>query len=168
MVSTMKPITRIFILCCFLVVLACRKPAEYPLEPVIAYDTLRILQLSNPIAGQLTDSVVVDIDFTDGDGNLGVAKDAPIDDTTNYNFFYTPYRLQMGKWVKVYDLYSKIPNLNSTGKTVPLKGKISAHITDAYFLFRKRDTIRVDIYVKDNAGNVSNTVSTEPMLGLQN
>lgn len=146
---------------------SCRKPAEYPLEPIIAYDTLRVLQYTNPIAGQITDSVVIDVDFTDGDGNLGVAKNAAKDDTTNYNFFYTPYRLQKGKWVKVIELYSKIPNLNSTPKAVPLKGTISADITDAFYLFRKRDTMRVEIYVKDNAGNISNTVTSQLFSGLQ-
>lgn len=164
----MKTVTFLSVLAFIICLNSCKKQEEYPLEPILSYDTIRVLKYSNPIAGQITDSVIIDIDFTDGDGNLGVAVNANPNDSTNYNFFYTPYQLVKGKWKKVYDLYTKIPNLNSSGKATPLKGKISADITDAFYLYRKRDTMRVDVYVKDNAGNKSNVVSSGLFYGLQN
>jgi DUF4097 and DUF4098 domain-containing protein YvlB len=127
-----------------------------------------VLQFSNPIAGQITDSVVIDVDFTDGDGNIGVAVDAKANDTSNYNFFYTPYILVKGQWKKIFELYTKIPNLNSSGKAKPLRGKMSADITDAFYLYKKKDTMRVEIYVKDNACNKSNVVTSSLFSGLQN
>jgi DUF4097 and DUF4098 domain-containing protein YvlB len=164
----MKTIYFLILILSLAILNSCKKQVEYPLEPILVYDTIRVLQFSNPIAGQITDSVVIDVDFTDGDGNIGVAVDAKANDTSNYNFFYTPYILVKGKWEKIFELYTKIPNLNSSGKATPLRGKISADITDAFYLYKKKDTMRVEIYVKDNAGNKSNVVTSSLFSGLQN
>jgi hypothetical protein len=51
---------------------ACFEPPEYPDEPVIKFDGLLFRDLPNPSDA---DSLVISLDFTDGDGDMGIDSD---------------------------------------------------------------------------------------------
>ena len=51
-----------FIVICFALVLSsCLKPQEFPLEPIIEFNSFSVMR----------DSAVLTISFTDGDGDIG-------------------------------------------------------------------------------------------------
>ena len=154
---------------------SCNKEIEYPNEPVIEFVSIdTTLKYFRPI-GSVKDSVEVTLNFTDGDGDLGLPKDST-NNVRTANFFYTPFYKKNGVWTELKalppfpqgPLYAWIPTLNKTGKNKALKGIIKIAVSEAFSNNSKKDTMRLEIYVKDNAGNKSNVITTSEVRGLQN
>jgi hypothetical protein len=135
----------------------------YPDEPVVDYQSFGLFisvdALGNTtLIGQLT------FDFTDGDGNLGLAplvdtSDLNVPDTVKYNFFLHLYDLQGYDFVEIPDedggvLKYRIPYLDKQ----PLSGTMDLQIS---YPVIKYDTIYYTFYIFDRDYNRSNIDSTD-------
>ncbi len=135
----------------------------YPDEPVVDYQSfglfISIDALGNTtLMGQLT------FDFTDGDGNLGLAplvdtSDLNVPDTVKYNFFLHLYDLQGYDFVEIPEedggvLKYRIPYLDKQ----PLSGTMDLQIS---YPVIKYDTIYYTFYIYDRDYNRSNIDTTD-------
>lgn len=141
----------------------CLEPASYPDEPVISFKSLT----PNGTAA------VLKVDFTDGDGNIGLDQD----DTTgvfcpdtcqfHYNLFLEYYELQDGEWTLIeldpeagqIPFYYRVPNIQPSGQNPALNGEISIDMP-SYYLFSDYDTLRFEIQLFDRDLNGSNIETT--------
>lgn len=142
---------------------ACLEPASYPPEPRISFSALE------PSGEQ----AVLRIDFTDGDGDIGLDQG----DTTgvfcpdtcrfHYNLFLEYYELQNGEWVHIeldpeagqVPFYYRVPRVEPSGQNPALNGEIKLDMP-AYFLITGFDTARFEIQLVDRSLNESNVVTT--------
>lgn len=144
----------------------CVKQEHYPDEPQIEF--LNFYTLFD--TGQYAVKGVLNISFTDGNGDLGLnANDTyPPFDTGSpyyYNYIITYFEKQQGVFVKV-DLEPpfsyRIPVLNREFPGKPIKGMISDTLElNPHPLF---DTIRLEAYLYDRALNKSNVISTPEII----
>lgn len=145
----MRPATLFLILTIFFG--SCIKQPSYPPEPEIEFKSVSATQI---VPG--TDSLVVEIGFQDGDGDLGV-KDGDstlnaflIDNRTGFPYSY------------------QIPFVNPRGNSKSISGTI--WITVDPFALNCRpnrpnfDTISYEVYIVDRAGNESNRVQTPDII----
>jgi hypothetical protein len=135
----------------------CTKEDTYPVTPEITFGSLE--KLAN-LSGK--DSLVLTFGFTDGDGDIGTPKH----DTLNRDVFLTMYELRNGTYVKYDDPFGvfnyRIPFMVPRGNNESLKGDIVIAVD--YNIFQSNDTIYYDLYMKDRAGHVSNTISTSSIV----
>ncbi|HNQ11613.1 MAG TPA: hypothetical protein PKH65_04915 [Bacteroidia bacterium] len=109
---------------------------------------IKLISVSPTLIKEFSDSIVFRIEYTDGDGNLGV-NDPNID-----NLFLVDNRIPL--------TYSfRIQQLSPTGSNISIKGDIvltlnNTVITDS----SSSQIVSYSIYVKDQSGNTSNTVTT--------
>ncbi|MDF1575111.1 MAG: hypothetical protein P1P86_07980 [Bacteroidales bacterium] len=155
---------RFILFSALLLVLSCNEiDPVYPDEPVVDYQGFGLFisvdALGNrTLVGQLT------FEFTDGDGNLGLAPltdttDLNLPDTVKYNFFLQLYDLQGYDYVQIPDddgglLKYRIPYLDKQ----PLSGTMDLEI--AYPVI-KYDTIYYTFWIFDRDFNRSNTDTTD-------
>lgn len=148
-----------------LVLGSCLKAEEYPLEPVIKYESFSVMN----------DSASLVISFTDGDGDIGLNESDTTGDFSPSNFFH--YNLfveyyekdDMLGWVKgktlagddIVFLY-RIPYLTPNGKNKALKGEIEVTIEPTYYnpFSSESDTIKYVISLADRSLKVSNEVES--------
>lgn len=166
---------------------SCLTEPNFSNVPEISHNNLRIITTQTPDAlGNITlrDSVILSINFQDGDGDLGV---------TEKEFAGTTVTSPSLKGVKIYDLKLYVqkngtfkessPSIPLSGsgyipfrfktstKSGPIEGVIDYSMTFNYknfsyipLLTGKKDTIRFDVWIKDRALNTSNVVQTPPII----
>lgn len=122
---------------------SCIKPPAYPIEPVITFDSISATNVTQ------ADSVKIKIDFTDGDGDMGVKQGE-----TTPNFFMVDSRKGF-----IYNFL--IPYVEPKGNVKAISGNFvytnpGITLTPGHLI----DTLHYDIYIYDRAGHKSNIVST--------
>lgn len=145
----------------------CAEAPTYPIEPVIEFQSLNrteILQSRNNISK--IDTLIITFSFTDGDGDLG--------DQDSINIFMTDSRDGFTHSFKV----NPIPQLGSgDGIAGDIAIKLTNSPTTKYFCCTFPNTnltciaseeFPVDemyytIQIRDRAGNLSNTIRTDPI-----
>lgn len=148
---------------------SCLKDTDFPDEPVIEYKSVE----------QLNDELVLNFDFTDGDGNFGLEQGdslAPFDVAPfNYNLILTYFEKQEGVWQRFGNdfpvfspfysdaLFSQIvPWVKPTGQNQTQEGTISYSIVSPYYNFESSyDTCRFEFYIFDRDLNKSNVEVTD-------
>ncbi len=153
-----------FIIAGFLfIVSSCMKKEEYPVIPSIKFENFRKIQNDKGIDVK----GILDISFTDGDGDIGLSPTdtiAPYD----YNFFINYFEKRKGIFQKInfegVSFNSRIPYIIPEGENKPVKGEIEDTLfinnrfdPEAYPDF---DTIYFEAYILDRALNKSNTIKT--------
>lgn len=150
----------IFILPLFALI-ACLKPKELPLEPVITSADF----FPNPDS---TGTMI--IGFTDGDGDVGLAPGdtfPPYNTSSKFNFnlYLNYYEYQNGAWVRLVNIDEetgdtinpfsyRIPVLETDGKDKTLEGEIEIDMPFIYFNpFSDFDSLRYEIELYDRALN---------------
>ncbi len=143
---------------------SCLDPVVYPAEPIIEFKEF----LTYP------DSARLNIDFTDGDGNVGLDQSdttgnfCPTDCYYHYNLFLEYYEKQNGEWVHLpidytdpsqIPFYYRVPRVDPTGQNPALVGEISLEMP-VYFSPSEFDTCKFEILLVDRSLNHSNTVET--------
>lgn len=153
--------------------MSCREKEEYPPQPRIEF--LSFTKFEHP-SGYDTLGVLL-ISYTDGDGDLGI----PGWDTTAYNFFVSYFvmkngELQPGTFFNTQTgQFDTIHFNNRFGPLAPddytgwIKGEIEDTIKPLYDprSTKEFDTIQFKVYLRDQAGNQSNTVET-PLIIVKN
>ncbi len=145
----------------------CRKPEEFPIEPKIEFVSLTKIPTPNGI----DDKGILTISFTDGDGDVGLSESdtlSPFDTSSvyYYNFFIDYFEKKQGVYTKVdlpFSINSRIPVLNSSGSTKPLKGTIEIELFINNIL-SPYDTIRFECSICDRALHMSNKIVTSEIV----
>lgn len=107
------------------------------------------------------------INFTDGDGNIGLTQSDTVP-PNNYNCFISYLEKQNGIWVKrqlPLDFNYRIPVVNTSSKKKTIKGEIKIALKPYYYdPFSAFDTIKYEIYILDNDLNKSNVITTPEII----
>jgi hypothetical protein len=142
---------------------SCGKIETLPAEPHIEYKSFTVFDTTDILGNQIMGGKLK-FYFEDGDGDLGLPVPSEGVITDSINLFLTLFRMTNGYMAPApdNDPYKptgfRIPYMERTGQNKILKGNIS--VIFFYLFYTKEDSIRYDFYVKDRAGNESNTVST--------
>src|SRR5690606_6818403 len=138
---------------------ACVSRPDFPVEPVIEFVSMEGNQMVQNSFN--TDSIRVTFSFTDGDGDLG--------DRDSLNIFIRDNRDQF-----IASKY-RLPELPPEGAQRGVRGEITVTIYTTCCIYPDgtppcepsqkfpTDTLQYEIFIKDRAGNVSNTISTDPI-----
>lgn len=143
---------------------SCLKKKEFPDEPAITFGSF----VADGTEGTLY------INFTDGDGDIGLAEGdtvAPYNVGSDfyYNFYLDYYEKQNGVWVQRTDLnppfYYRVPVLTPSGQSKALEGEIQVDIRPFYYDPTSiYDTIMYKIRLADRALNISNEVESDEIV----
>lgn len=147
----------------------CLSIPDYPDTPQIEFYDISSTPSVDQNTGGYKDSVVISIKFKDGDGDLGYTQ-SEIDslrNTSNYNYVVNQFRKVSGEYVPYVPIepYSGYFFQISNEKPGPLEGIIHYNGVQIYHSFYPfpKDSIRFEVYIKDRAGNISNTITTDPV-----
>lgn len=150
----------------------CRKIEHLPPEPKIEFRYFEVFDTTD-ILGNTCQGGRLNFYFEDGDGNLGLPPpDGTHSDTTN--LFLTLFRKTNGRMTEVgaNDILRpsnyRIPYMDRQGQNKILRGTISVTFLYLFYSPESHDTIRYDFYIKDRAGNISNTESTSEIFLSEN
>jgi hypothetical protein len=135
-----------------LIFCGCKK--ESP--PFSAAPEISFIEISPAIATAFQDSITVIFSYKDGDGDLGE------NNANAENLFLTDNRINL-------EYKYRIKQLAPEGKQIPIKGTLSVilkntSLTDS----SNQQTATFSIYVKDRAGNISNTITSTPIEIVKN
>ncbi len=138
----------LFAILCLCFVLSCKKK-EDPRDPV---PYIEVVSISPSIVKEFKDSVIIVVDYRDGDGDLG---GGPADE---YNLFAVDRRIDIPFEFRIQEL---VPG----GVNVPISGRLNLVIQNL-FITDGSDQQQVDfeIYAVDRAGNESNKEVTQKIL----
>ncbi len=142
---------------------SCGKIETLPPEPKIEYTSFTVFDTTDLLGNQIKGGKLK-FYFEDGDGDLGLDVPDENAETDTINLFVTLFRVNNGQVspAPVNDPFAptgfRIPYMERTGQNKILKGDIS--VIFFYLFYTQEDTIRYDFYIKDRAGNSSNTVAT--------
>ena len=158
----MRKIRTLLFIFLTLLVSSCLKVETYPDEPSI--EAVRLTVSS--------DSAFLQVDFIDGDGNVGLGQS----DTagvfgacnTRYNLFCVYEELRNGTWMQISEepclnpnavpFYYRVPWATPPGQNKTQKGTITVQMYPGYYLNSGFDTCRFSVRICDRDFNFSNTV----------
>ncbi len=156
----------LFVLIVFLSLDSCKKLPHYSKTPEISFKKFDIYRnVYNAGDGVFADSVSVVLHFQDGDGDLGLDEDDKKNDTLP-NFFMKvqPKDTSHKDTITYYGQFQPLTYLPKSIKG-PVDGDL---IYSVYFNYNNfiytNDTLTFLIHIKDRAGNISNTVQTDPLV----
>jgi len=154
----------------FLLVLAvfngCKKDEVYPIEPVISFKSVALLGGSNS-----KDSMaVITVNFTDGDGDIGLNPDDTLAPFNPGSPYYRNYQMEFyekinGVWTLnpiSPTLGGRLPYLTPKGSNKALKGEIK--MDSNLPIHKTLDTCYVNIFIYDRALHKSNVVKTSEFI----
>ncbi len=165
-----------------LLMFACTGEPDFSFVPEIGFNDVRILTVSSQGLLGITkkDSVVMRVNFQDGDGDLGFtpAELILLKKTTGdslQTFVVDIYVQKNGKFLKSNPkekFGGNIPiRFKQGSKAGPIEGTVDYSATFEYNVFQgipylkgKNDTIKFAIQIKDRALNKSNVVETTPVI----
>lgn len=147
-----------------LILSACFKKQNYPIEPII----------SEPSFVIIGDSAVLSFQFTDGDGDIGLedSENKPPYDSSSYYYYnlYLDYyeKDDVNGWQRGLDINGdsvtfpyRIEPINVKGKNRGIKGSMDVTINTFQNPFSTQsDTIKFTIKLIDRALNESNVIET--------
>lgn len=148
-----------------LVLSSCLKPEEYPLEPIIKYESFSITN----------DSASLVISFTDGDGDIGLKASDTTGSFSPSNYFHHNLFVEYYEkddalgWIKGktlagedIDFLYRIPYLTPNGNNKALKGEIKVTLEPTYYnpFSTESDTIMYKITLADRSLKMSNTIES--------
>jgi len=145
---------------------SCFKKEDYPVEPIISYDSFSISNNKGSLV----------FNFTDGNGDIGLSDSdtlSPYDVNSefHYNLLINYYEKDdvLG-WVEGKNLDDtptifkyRIKPIITVGKTKGIKGKIDVDMGTVFYnpLSSQNDTIKYTIQLIDKALNKSNSIESE-------
>ena len=160
---------------------SCQNFEDFPDEPRITYDNFL---LETDVQSGITTRGVLVINYTDGDGNIGLADWDTLPPFNYgskyyYNLIITYYEMHFGEWEETPLVYwnnedqqydtltfnARIPVLTPPSGNQAIKG----FIQDTLFLYnplseKTYDTIKFSVYIIDRLLNESNEVETPPII----
>ena len=166
--------------------LACVKEPEWSTVPSITFKQIqKITKISNDGFGGKAkiDSVVMPINFRDGDGHLGITQAEMRANPAKYkdfrNFEVNVMLKKNGKFVPITFSPSLGGLMNfkfkADQKSGPIEGSVDYSTQFVYAFYKgysplfteKNDTLKFQIFIRDNALQTSNVVETDPIVIFQ-
>lgn len=150
-------------------VTSCISKPKFDFRPDIEFDRISVTRITD-LLGNAADSISISIKFKDGDGDLGAFAD-----DTEDNFFVNLYQRRNGRFV-LFDLPDDdlnfngvFPDLNADGQG-PIEGRLKYSFpsirvaTYNRLNIPKNDIWKFEIYIKDRAGQASDTIFTDSIM----
>jgi len=139
---------------------SCKKESSLPDVPQIEFKNLD--KYASSFSG--IDSLVLTFSFEDGDGDIGT----PSSDTITRDIYVTLFEKQNGVFTPIVFpdpsiMTYRLPYLRPTGNNTSLKGDVVISYL-GYLIGIPNDTVRYDVYIKDRAGHISNTISSSEIV----
>ena len=144
----------------------CEEIVTYPDEPAIDFQN-HTTYIGTDALGNTIALVKLELEFTDGDGDIGLKQPGSVDDADSlkYNFFITMYDYTNGEFKKVEGLEGtqnyRVPFIKREGQNKTLKGTI---VIDLEFKSIIYDTIFYSFYLVDREFNKSNVDSSDVII----
>lgn len=145
---------------------SCDRDPDYSEVPAISFQSISKFEKIDPNTLAQTDSIVIAVNFQDGDGNLGT----DISDTsTPNNYTVTTFKRTNGVFNVLnlpIELGGKFPQLAPNDEIGPIDGVLNysflipATAAASNPDLNVGDTLRFSVFVTDESGNNSNTVQT--------
>lgn len=152
------------------VLAACVDIPQYDNTPSIAFNSITKYVVVDQSTQKLKDSIIITVDFTDGDGDLGVSRDQANDpkysDWGNYQlrtFIIKPDKSEIEIPLSQ-DQFMFFQQLKPEGKPGPIKGKLDLGYKTEMTYSDPSNTmipIRFKIKIRDRALRASQEVSTD-------
>lgn len=156
-------IVPVLVLFSILALSSCGKIETLPPEPRIEYTSFTVFDTTDLLGNQIKGGKL-EFYFEDGDGDLGLDVPDETAEADTINLFVNLLRVNNGQIspAPANDPFAptgfRIPYMERTGQNKILKGDIS--VIFFYLFYTQEDTIKYDFYIKDRAGNSSNSAST--------
>ncbi len=145
---------------------ACVDIPKYDDTPSIAFNSLTKYVVPVDTTANTKDSIIVTIDFTDGDGDLGAGREDHYPDWGNYRlrtFIVKPDNSELELNLSL-DKFMFFPPLKPDGKPGPIKGKLDFGLVTG-FPYQQRGNVLVPlklrIKIRDKALRESQEVETD-------
>ena len=153
----------------------CLKPENFPDQPILTFKSLEQRFEANSSVDTATSRFVyVTVDFTDGDGDIGLdASDTQspfgVDEAHYYNF-YCEFKKQInGQWTDIdSDWNYRMKRISPSGQDPTLNGEIEVRIGPFPGLrpfplvdILPGDTLQANVRLEDRSLNMSNTATSE-------
>ena len=154
----------IFVLSAFYA--GCGEIVTYPDTPVIDYQSFTLYRTTDDLGNNIFLGEL-EVDFTDGDGDVGLSQpdSAVISDTLKFNFFTSMYSMNNGVFEKVGgavgDQNFRIPYISREGQNKTLKGSIKIEFE---YKVIEYDTIFYTFFMMDRQFHRSNTDTSEVLI----
>ena len=144
-------------------VVSCKKHEQYPIEPVIEFMSIDKI----PNSGNVDDKAFLVINFTDGDGDIGLALEdtMPPHNPGNeyyYNYYINYFEKLNDTFVKVdlpFTFHVRIPFIEESLAERGVKGEIKVELF-INNINSTADSIRFDLQIIDRAFHKSNIITT--------
>lgn len=148
---------------------SCYKEPTFKLQPSIEFNDIEKMIRIDLFSGANKDSVIIALQFQDGDGDLGLseAEKAIAQETDDYNYIVTSFEKKNGEFVEsppLIPLSGYFPQLKLDNKTGPIEGTLFYSVEFLHPFTPINDTVKFAVQVKDRAGNLSNTVETNEII----
>ncbi len=168
---------------CLVGLAACMTEPTFDLKPLIGFkDASVVTKNSSDLLGNITkrDSVIITIDFQDGDGDLGFTQAdlTKIQPPNAQSFVVNLYVRKNGTFLKstpTTPIGANMPVRLKEGAAGPIEGTMDYGLTFDYqnfkgypYLTGKKDTVYFDVWILDRALNKSNVVQTKPVVLFAN
>lgn len=145
---------------------SCGKLEMLPSEPRISFESFSVFDTTDLLGNDVRGGRLR-FYFEDGDGDVGLPPPPP--DTEDLkpdsiNLFVSLYRVKNGVTAAAlpgdpyYPTGFRIPYMVRNGRNKILRGHITALFT--YLFYSEDDSVKYEFYIKDRAGNISNTETT--------
>lgn len=158
----MKMVRAIFI-SALIILSGCGDIVTYPDVPVITFKNHTVYLTTDDLGNRIA-LVKLNIEFTDGDGDIGLKQPSlpNLPDSLMYNCYLTLYDYKDGQFEIVEDLAGtqkyRIPYIERKGQNKALKGNIYVDMEYQSIIY---DTIFYSFYIVDRQYNKSNVDSSD-------
>lgn len=161
----MKKVSGFIILAAICSLIGCYKETTFDVKPAIEFKTLKKEIRIDQFAGSKKDSVILTINFQDGDGDLGLnEKEKTAAELKNdFNYIIRIFRKKKGvftEYIPDVSYSGYFPRLKTDGKIGPIEGTIDYSIDFPHPFTPVKDSLKFQITIKDRAGNISNTTES--------
>ncbi len=158
------------IICIIFLFAGCKKQLKYSKIPSIEFVSFKVVRnQQDPLTTVYGDTVIVNIKYQDGDGDLGLANADTSASSDNYI---------MNVYAKVNGVFypltfnpsfnGKFPKLTTDNSVGPIDGILSRGLFMEYSApIVKNDTLMFEITIFDRAKNESNTIRTPSVIVWQ-
>jgi hypothetical protein len=144
---------------------SCKKEKKFDITPAITFKSFSIREYK-PTQGFFTDVVV---NFTDGDGDIGLKSSdtlPPYDNSSvfYYNCFIQRQKKVNGVFVNTPSFNYRIPYIVPESRNKNIEGEIKVEVFYLDDTPGVADTVRLEMYIADRALQLSNKITTTELI----
>lgn len=142
------------------------KLPDYPDQPSITFEGfVEFRDIIDPLSTSFADSIILKVKFQDGDGDLGLDEEDK-QNNPEPNFYMQSFLKGPTGFTESVLYTGQFQQLSVLAKTIkgPIDGTLFYSNKFQHVNFSPNDTLKFFIYIKDRAGNLSNSVETGELI----